>query len=206
MKEARHNIKWRERGFTLVELMVSLGIFTIVVIAAVSALYSVNAAARRVEAMRATLDNLNFAIESMSRTIRTGTNIACDLVSSGTNNCLQWPLGAWNDASEQLSLQSTLGIVGPVEYRRTEDPGGRGEIQKRVNYGPWIDITAPGIDIQRLSFYVQGADNPASCASGSCTDDAAQPSVLMLIQGVATAEGNTAPFAVQTLVSVRSIE
>ncbi|MCC6198611.1 prepilin-type N-terminal cleavage/methylation domain-containing protein [Candidatus Nomurabacteria bacterium] len=202
MKTARqHNETQSDAGFTLIELMVSLGLFTIVVMAAVSALYSVNIAARRVEAMRATLDNLNFAVESMSRTIRTGTNIACEGGVSGSNNCSFQ--SAYQNPGEWLSLQSTLGVSGSVDYRWWTDTGGKGVIQKRINNGPWIALTAPGIDVQRLSFYVQGADHTTG---GGTFDDGAQPSVMMLIQGVATAEGNTAPFAVQTLVSVRSIE
>lgn len=187
-----------QQGFTLVELIVSLGLFVVVIIAAVGSLYSVNNAARKVEAMRTVLDNLNFAIESMSRTIRTGTDVVCGSgVQSSQNNCSF--SATFNNPAEEISIQSTLGTQGLVRYRWV-DVGGRGEIQKWSD-GDWVSLTAPGIDIQQASFFVDGANSPITGG-----DDAIQPSVMMLIQGVATAGENTAPFAIQTLVSVRTVE
>ncbi len=197
----KYNKTNREEGFTLIELMVSLGLFIVVIMAAVSSLYSVNSAARKVEAMRSVLDNLNFAIESMSRTIRTGTNVVCGGTTngSGSNNCTFED--AFSSPGDRLSVESTLGIQGLVEYRWViNTTTNTGEIQKWSD-GDWVSLTAPGIDIQRLSFYVSGADNELTGA-----DDLTQPSVVMLVQGVASAGENTAPFAIQTLVSVRSAE
>jgi type II secretory pathway pseudopilin PulG len=192
----------KEAGFTLIELMVSLGIFIVVIMAAISSLYTVNSAARKVEAMRSVLDNLNFALESMSRTIRTGTDVVCGgtLGGGATNNCTFE--NAFANPGDRISVQSTLGTEGLVEYRWAIDgTTNKGVIQKWFD-GQWVSLTAPEIDIQRLSFYVNGADN----VLGAGGDDLLQPSVIMLVQGVATAGENTAPFAIQTLVSVRTPE
>lgn len=72
-KSSIHN----QAGFTLVELMVSLSLFIIVVLALIGSLYTVNDASRRVQAMRTVMDNLNFAMEHMSRNIRTSEAIVC---------------------------------------------------------------------------------------------------------------------------------
>ena len=188
----------KQSGFTLVELMVSLGIFVVVIMAAIGSLYSVNRAARKVEAMRNVLDNLNFAIESMSRTIRTGTDIVCGSGGS-TNNCTFQ--GAFANPGDSITVTSTLGATGTITYQWELDGAtGKGVIKKYIG-GSSVAITAPAIDIQHLSFYVDGADN-----AGSGTDDLKQPNVIMLIQGVATAEGDVAPFSVQTLVTSRTLE
>lgn len=190
-------------GFTLVELMVALALFTIVVLAAVSSLYTVNNAARKVEAMRSVLDNLNFAVESMSRTIRTGTNIVCGGIvnSGGQQTCTFGPgMANFNAPGERISLSGTLGTNADLEYRLWF-VNGNGEIQKRTKQGgvwsdTWVSLTAPEINVQKLSFYVDGT------AAG----DQIQPSVIMLIQGVAKTQNDTAPFAIQTYVSARAAE
>jgi len=191
MNHHRRRIPIRERtqeGFTLVELIVSLGLFIIVIMAAVASLYSVNDTARKVESMRSVLDNLNFAVESMSRTIRTGTQIGCH-GNAGVNCTFA------DGGGTQITIEGTLGRSGTMDYRHSIDGTGRGEIEKWTN-GVWIPITAPGIDVQHLTFYVEGAE----------TDDGLQPKVTMLIQGIAIAGENVAPFAVQTQVSVRTVE
>ncbi|MDB5188744.1 MAG: hypothetical protein JWM92_342 [Candidatus Nomurabacteria bacterium] len=190
-----------QAGFTLVELLVSLTLFTIVVTAAVGSLYTVNQASARVTAMRTVLDNLNFAMESMSRTIRTGSNIVCGGAGAlGGPSC---PFGGSSSSGgSAISLQSTLGTAQTIQYQWVIDNTTQnGEIQKCaiVNGGliNCVAITAPEINIQKMYFFVDGAD-PA---------DNKQPSVMMIIQGVANAgTQNIAPFAIQTLLSQRAGE
>lgn len=183
-------------GFTLVELLVSLTLFIVIVLAAITSLYAVNNASRKVNAMRGVLDNLNFAMESMSRTIRTGATIIC----GGSTN----PVGASHNCSfpnstpsSNLSLHSTLGIEYDIEYRLNTSTH---QIEKKV-YGTggtdWLALTAPEINVQGLYFYVNGAD----------VADIDQPSVMVLIQGIATAStGDTAPFTLQTYISQRALK
>jgi len=177
------------RGFTLVELIVSLGLFVIVIVAAVSSLASVNTAARKVEAMRSVLDNLNFAIESMSRTIRTGTQITCGAAGSASD-CSFFT----DNSSSQISLEKTIGVDETVTFRHWV-VNNNGEIQKCTG-GNCVALTAPGIDVESLRFYVDGAP----------VGDSLQPAVRMIVAGTATAGGNIAPFVIQTTVSVRTVE
>lgn len=200
-----------QSGFTLVELMVSLSLFIIVVLALVASLYTVNDASRRVQAMRTVMDNLNFAMESMSRNIRTSEKIVCgsEFRNTGDPNCRIKPISA--GPNEIISMRSTLGKRQVVEYRLNN-----GAIEKR-NTGfvtsinditsetpdvprdsDWIAITSPEITIDSFSFYVDGA---------SYTADTNQPSVIVKIEGVASVPGGTSvPFAVQTLLSQRTPE
>ncbi len=193
----------RQGGFTLVEVMVSLMIFLVVVLASVGSLYSVNNASRKSQAMRSVLDNLTFGIESMSRTIRTGSYVVCGGLSntSGDANCTF----ASQTPSDTLLVGSTLGVIPVgdtelVEYQLVRTADAIGTIQKRVEQGGvwsnWLDITAPEINVQNLSFYVDGAN----------ADDGVQPNVSLFITGVAVAGEETAPFAVQTYISQRTAE
>jgi type II secretory pathway pseudopilin PulG len=187
-----------QSGFTLIELLVSLSLFIIVVLALVSSLYNINNASRKVQAMRSVIDNLNFGLESMSRTIRTGSNIVCDGMTA-THNC---PLatGGLSNARQHISVDSTVGEARTVEYRYgAQDKN----IQRCVHTvtdtcasgsDGWVAITAPEIEITKLNFYVDGADR----------GDTTQPSVIIMVEGVAHAgTDNTLPFSVQTYLSQR---
>jgi prepilin-type N-terminal cleavage/methylation domain-containing protein len=195
-----------DAGFTLVELLVSLALFTIVVVAAVGSLYTINQASAKVGAMRTVLDNLNFATESMSRTIRTGSGIVCGGVSN-TNGQTQpnCAFGNTNGPAQEISFTSTLaGDEGVLDYRRVVIPGSATnahEIQKCQvqNNTPLncVAVTSPNIDVTQLYFFVDGVGK----------GDGKQPSVTMIMQGVASAgTNNVAPFAIQTFISQRAAE
>lgn len=175
-----------EQGFTLIELMVSLSVFVIVVLASISSLYSVSNASRKVEAMRNVLDNLNFAVESMSRTIRTGYDLSC----SGTPHT-DCPLSSVGGSS--ISLKSTLGSADQdIAYTLSN-----GSIIKTINSSSPVNITSPEIQITKLRFFVDGAS----------LTDAKQPSVAIFVEGIANAgTENTTPFAIQTYISQRRVE
>ncbi len=185
-----------KQGFTLVELMVALTLFTIVTLAAVSALYTVNSASRKVQAMRTVMDNLNFAVESISRTVRTGSSLVCGGSGSGVANC---PF-ANQSPSDQLLVSATLGGDQLVEYALGSYTNGNGAVKKRVQtngvWTNWMAMTAPEINIQTLSFYVDGATQ----------GDSAQPQVVLFMSGTATAGNEVAPFSIQTFISQRAGE
>lgn len=64
-------------AFTLVEMIVSLGIFAVVAVVALGALVRIITANQKAQSLQAAMTNLNFALESMSREIRVGTNYVC---------------------------------------------------------------------------------------------------------------------------------
>ncbi len=203
-----------QAGFTLVELMVSLTLFVIVVLALISSLYGVNNASRKVQAMRTVMDNLNFAMESMSRNIRTSDTIVCggeDGYGRGDHNCR---LGQ-NETPQNLSIsvRSTLGAYRLVEYRWNDHEFSIEKKDRKINadgtLGPdltgWTAITAPQIKVEKAYFYVNGANTPAN--SGNPLYDKDHPSVILKIEGVADgANGTQIPFAIQTFLSQRGLE
>lgn len=196
MKKIQH--PQLQKGFTLVELMVSLSLFIVIVIALIGSLYTVNDASRKVQAMRTVMDNLNFAVESISRTVRTSEHISC-----GAGGDCWFPIGG-----DSISMDSTLGEHRKVEYRWVI-VNGKGVIQKKstgilddgsldlTDVIDWEAITAPEIDIDTVKFYV----------SGTSLSDQQQPRVVVTIDGVATVQGGTTiPFSIQTYLSQRTPE
>lgn len=79
-------------GFTLIEVMVSVGIFSIVMLVALGAVLAIVGANRKAQAVSSIINNLNFALEGMMRDLRTGTNysgsgssMSFDSTQSGAN-------------------------------------------------------------------------------------------------------------------------
>lgn len=86
----------KNRGFTLLEMIISLAIFTIVALIAVGALLKVMDANRKAIALKTAINNINFGLESMSREMRMGNTYHCDknitdsgdfAASHGTRDC-----------------------------------------------------------------------------------------------------------------------
>src|SRR3989339_135837 len=59
-------------GFTLIELIVALGVFMVVMTITLSAFLNIMDIQKKTEAFRKVNDNLNFAMEAMMREIREG--------------------------------------------------------------------------------------------------------------------------------------
>lgn len=66
----------KNRGFTLIEMMVSVSIFVIVALIVSGVLVQLSAAYKKAQAMRLLMDNLNFALEKINLELREGVNIS----------------------------------------------------------------------------------------------------------------------------------
>src|SRR3989344_9617277 len=66
-----------EKGFTLVETLVALGLFAMVMVVAVGIILSVISSNRQNQAVNVVVNNLNYSIESMVRDIKTGFAYRC---------------------------------------------------------------------------------------------------------------------------------
>ncbi|MDB5238914.1 MAG: hypothetical protein JWO00_249 [Candidatus Parcubacteria bacterium] len=71
------------RGFTLIEIIVSLMIFSIVAVVALAALVKIVDANKKAQTTQDAVVGLSFALEAMSRELRTGSTIRCETTSTG---------------------------------------------------------------------------------------------------------------------------
>ncbi len=67
----------RSGGFTMLEMLVSLGIFSIVALVAVGALVRITSLNRQAQSLQTAMNSISFALESMSREMRVGTAYKC---------------------------------------------------------------------------------------------------------------------------------
>lgn len=76
MKYFRSN-NFCQKGFTLVEMIVSIAIFTIVAVIAVGALLKIIDANKKAQSLKTTINNVHYLLDSMSREVRTGSRYYC---------------------------------------------------------------------------------------------------------------------------------
>ncbi len=75
-KEIRIKKIGDERGFSLVEIIVSLGILAIVILINLGVVFSVSSAQKKAIALQNAQDNIRYAFEAMTKEIRTGYNFS----------------------------------------------------------------------------------------------------------------------------------
>ncbi len=64
-------------GFTLVEMIVVLGLFSFLMTLATGVIYSTHAIGIKLQETQTILDNVNLSMDTMSRDIRYGSNFYC---------------------------------------------------------------------------------------------------------------------------------
>ena len=69
------------RGFTLIEMLVSLALFMVVAVIAVTALLKIVDANRKSQTLQDTVNNINFAMDSITRELRVGSAYTCGSLS-----------------------------------------------------------------------------------------------------------------------------
>lgn len=212
----KHNLKNKRtilsnNGFTLVEIMVATSIFMVIMLLAIGALVVASDSARRAERMRFAIDNVNFAIENISRSIRMGTHYTCVTTGSITlsaDPATQDCASGGNFVAFIPSLAQPSVRMGYKVEQRTSGPFRADGVTytytlKRCSYDSAVspsvicaDIVSPDIDIQTLKFFVKGSD----------TSDNIQPSVYVIVKGAVDIKGTWNSFALQTMASQRSSE
>ncbi|KKT66972.1 MAG: hypothetical protein UW61_C0019G0002 [Candidatus Curtissbacteria bacterium GW2011_GWC1_44_33] len=170
------------RGFTLVELMVAMSIFIIVMTISMGSILGVFDANRKSRSLKIVLNNLNLAVESMSKEMRFGKNYHC---GSGTVTVPQNCPGG----DTLMSFLSSDNIQ--ITYRLNNQT-----IEKKLDNGDYIAVTAPEIVIDNLTFYTVGAG----------ASNTLQPKVIIKIQSHAGLGADRSDFTLQTLVSQRVLD
>ncbi len=75
----KQNISTCKKGFTLIEVLVSMGVFTIIMTMVAGTISSMMVARVSARNTRAALDNVSSAIEYMIREVRSGSTYHCDV-------------------------------------------------------------------------------------------------------------------------------
>ncbi len=188
------------RGFSLIEVLVSMSIFATVVTIGVGSLLVLIDANAKAQNTQAVINNVAFVVDSMVRDIRTGFYYQCTASSGSLNlttntqataNC---PTGAGNFAFTETGASLTGVEGGRIGYRFNAADG---SIERNVRNTGWRRITAPDVVIDTFDFVVTGA---------AASDDIS-PVVTIFISGQAgEITGIDSAFELQTTITQQSLD
>lgn len=164
------------RGFTLVEMVVAVGLFAVVMLVSVAALLALVDANRKAQALESVINNLNIALDSMVRGARMGSTFHCgsgDLTE--TQDCASTSDPETNH--HVFAFEPLGGDPGDPDdqWVYSYDPVTK-RIYRAIGVGGTpLPVTAPEITIESLQFYV----------IGSTRGDVVQPKVVIVVNGTA---------------------
>lgn len=218
-----------QHGFTLIEMIVSLGVFSIVATIAVGALLVLIGTNRQLQGEQSIMTNLSFALDSMTREIRTGTHYYCDSAANysagGPNNIFDGgnDLDALlTDVSARQRNQncdgtppgghelvgiafieggdSITGSDGRILYFYDEEDG---KIYRRIGTEVAESIVSSGLFIRDFKIVVTGSD-PLSTGGGTSERD--QAAVTFYIEAAESSNPAAKSYRIQTTITQRTLD
>jgi prepilin-type N-terminal cleavage/methylation domain-containing protein len=201
----------QQSGFSLIELLVSMTIFSVVMTMATGTLLVLLDANAKTQNKNQILNNLTIAIDSMSREIRTGFDYHCFTArrtvgdSVVEQNCTSGSFLAFTEAGDSLTAgagSNRIAYAFAPNYYGTS----HGAIIRRVGNGDgdintnestdWEPMTARNTAITNMEFIVTGT-----------TEADQQPTVTIFISGEAGELAEVeADFLIQTTVTQRPLD
>lgn len=204
-------------GYSLVEILVVLGLFSSIATLTLGALLNAQTVNARLQETQAILDNINLSVQTVTRDIRFGSNFHCEqttpvgpvsgipTVPTTRNNCppggpkgtvlIFRPSDATNDL-DRVAYYVSNGIL----FR---------DVYPYLGTTTILQMTSDDVYISSLTFYVDGANSSTGYNDYLNQTDYKQPIVTLFLSGLTRpAKVSTPPatFNIQTAISAREID
>lgn len=176
-----NNLK-SNNGFTLVELMVATSLFIVIMISALGSLFVLIDESKNSRALRVSMENVNFAMDSMTRAIRMGTDYSCDGSLLGCVDGTRISFVPQSNTNEDTPSR--------VEYLFRDN-----KLLLTDDTHSEVSIVSPDVKIDDVKFNVRV---PVSA------DSQIHPNVYITMKGTVMVNGVPTSFALQTLASQRN--
>lgn len=192
-------------GFTLIEMMVAMTLFSVVIILNVSIISLVSNAQKKAIALQNAEDNIRFAFEAMAKEIRTGMTFYCSngAVSGGTQDCLAGG-SSFTFTNAYLDPNTNNIVNDRVTYQRFYNASSQTYqlVRSRTGSPPCPSGIVPGDNCLVITSSAVDVSSLVFIAAGSGTDGV-QPRVTIIMQGKVKDVKNigTATLNLQTTIS-----
>ena len=210
-------------GFTLIEMIVSLGVFSVVVTTAVGAMLVLISTNQQLQAEQSVMTNLAFALDTMTREMRTGFNYYCDdqpnysaggpnniftdgndhegEVGTGVRDCASGRPG--NRQLQGVSFyeggDSLTGVTGGRRILYFYDTVAK-TIYRRVGNDDAQAIVSSGLVIQNAEFFVTGSQSLIA------SNDTQQPTITLYIEAQDKDDPLAKTYYLNTTVTQRTLD
>lgn len=196
------------KGFTIIEVMITISLFTLFIITGIGALLNASYYHKQNQKFSSIMDTLSFIMDDMSTNLRTGSAYVCGAEDIGDP---QNPDCDINSHVLSFTNNNTT-VVGGEKwiYAFTQGADGYGDLKKSTD-GSWPLSSNDNFNLNpqevrfdaNSGFKVVGA-LPATITGGPT--DQIQPYIVINLSGVVIFRGKEIPFSLQTSVSQRLID
>jgi len=170
-----------KKGFTLVEMMVAIAVFSIVMVTAMSALLNVIDANNKARSLKTAINNISFALEGISKDMRMGKEYSCS--EDGSNF-----IGDCTGGGKAILFKSSKTGTPYVYYKFENNQIFSCVGENCTNYSA---ITSSEVKLTNVKFYILNTNTVGK-----------QPRMIMTVSGEAgTKEKIKTQFDLQTGVS-----
>lgn len=204
-----------QAGFTIIEMVVSLALFTTVVVVSIGALLTLLGVNDDLQGEQSVMSNLSFALDSMTREIRTGTYYYCtsatapsgvfagnlDALGDNVRDCASGnSVGrrlhgvSFKEAGDSITGNSVERIMYYFDDREEQ-------IFRKVGSRPAQPIVASGITVRNADFFVTGTEPVEENGT-----NAIQPAVTIYIEAVANDDPDEKSYYLQTTITQRILD
>lgn len=181
MKLLSSELNMNHKGFTLMEVMVSVSIFAIIITIGIGSLLTIYSTLQKTRADQQVMDSLSYVMDTMTRRVRTGT---------------EWSSPDGQTIRFRDQIEETTG--GNMITYGVRPSSTTGEMRLYVEEADGeYDITPENMTIDAFTVNLTGGTN------GS---DGGQPLVEFQIQATIKNGKQETPLAIQTAVSQRPFE
>jgi hypothetical protein len=203
----------KQDGYTIIETMIAVSLFVTIVTLGMGALLNANLIHNKGQNTRSIMDSLSFAMEDLSRNLKTGSTYHCLLTGQTTipipataKSCagggygiaFEHELGspATNDDQWVYAVSNTVNSDGTTTAKLFKSTTGL-----EVGKATWVQLTPDEVILDPLSslITVVGAEPPS-------TGDAREPFVIIRLKGTINYKGVVTPFSLETAASQRAID
>lgn len=193
-----------QSGFTIIEVMVSITLFLVIVTTGMAALLNVNLLSQKSRDMRSVMDSLSFAMDDMSKSLRTGYDYYCFNYNGG-------PLPSGAQSPQDCASGGSAISFKPQDYITNNEPlvyyfytnpsdSTKFSLFKATDgsAASAVQLTPNNVLISQASFVVTGAPPPPG--------DVSQPYVTIKLSGSIVYNKVSSPFSLETSVSQRLLD
>lgn len=174
----------KNKGFTLVEMLVSIALFAIVLVITLGSIMTIVDVNRKSQSLTIVMNDLNFVLENITRSVKTGEIMEDPVLSVGEIYVREDLKNKKRDVLYRFDNNGkiTRSVKEPEEYF----------------WGEPVAITSEQIKIDNFSVQIYGSQNDG---------DSRQPRVLISMEGTALVGPTiSSKFHIQTTVSQRRLE
>ena len=192
----------KNNGFTLVEMLVALSLFTIVVTIVAGSILVLISGNQQVVGEQSVMANMSFVMDSMTREIRTGKNYYCDssfvsqLAPDANQDCV-----AGNNSISFIEAGGSITGSNNERIAYYFDSTNKTIMRKVENSSNPQSIVSNDIYIKDAKFFVTGTKSFSDNSR-----DVNQPTVTIVITAMESSASGEKPVTLQTTITQRELD